>query len=236
MSTPISYSIEVSRRARHVRLKISQCEGLVVVIPTGFDARRVPQIVAEKADWINRTQKRLEKQPRPASPELMQSKPEHIHLPATGETWIVEYVPSKTRGLTLTQPGSHILRLTGAVASKSLCKAALNRWVKRYAKTVLPPALKTMARQLDFPINEVTIRNQRTRWGSCSRHKSISLNQKLIFLPPELVRYVMLHELCHTQVMSHSHRFWSLVASHDPDYKRKIKTLRTSMKYLPVWA
>ena len=66
--------------------------------------------------------------------------------------------------------------------------------------------------------------------------KSISLNQKLIFLSPELVRYVMLHELCHTRVMSHSSKFWSMVASYDPVYKKKIKLLRESAKYLPVWA
>jgi hypothetical protein len=93
-----------------------------------------------------------------------------------------------------------------------------------------------MARDLGFTIGEISIRNQRTRWGSCSRSKSISLNQKLIFLPPELVRYVMLHELCHTRVMSHSSKFWNLVASYDPAYKKKIKVLRESAKHLPLWA
>ena len=66
--------------------------------------------------------------------------------------------------------------------------------------------------------------------------KSISLNQKLLFLSPDLVHYVMLHELCHTREMSHSKKFWAQVASHDPDYKRKIKALREALKYLPVWA
>jgi predicted metal-dependent hydrolase len=236
MPSSFTYTIKVSSRARHVSLRINQTDGLLVVIPVGFDERRIPHILAEKADWIKRTQKRLARQPRPAAPELAQPLPAHIKLPLTGETWIVEYVPSKTRGITLTQPGGHTLRLTGAISSRSHCGAALRRWTTRQAKTILPDLLRSTARELGFTPGEISIRNQRTRWGSCSRSKSISLNQKLIFLSPELVRYVMLHELCHTRVMSHSSKFWSLVASHDPVYKKKIKQLRESAKYLPVWA
>ncbi|MBN2257543.1 MAG: M48 family metallopeptidase [Anaerolineaceae bacterium] len=236
MSSQIQYTIQISRRARHVRLKISRLEGLVVVIPSGFDPGRVPQIVSEKADWINRTQNNLAKQPQPANPELVHALPACIRLPLTGETWKVEYVQSKSRGLTLTYPGDLTLRLTGTVTNKPLIQAALRRWIRQRAKTILPMLLTDMARQLGFKVNAITIRNQRTRWGSCSRNKNVSLNQKLIFLPQELVRYIMLHELCHTQVMSHSQRFWSLVARHDSQYKMKIIALRTAMKYLPVWA
>ena len=235
MPSSIPYTIKVSRRARHVSLRINQVDGLVVVIPVGFNERRIPQILAEKADWINRTQKRLARLPRPATPELAQPLPTRIHLPLTGESWTVEYVPSKTRSITVTKPGSHTLRLTGAISSPSQCGAALRRWTTRQAKAILPDLLRSIARELGFTVGVVSIRNQRTRWGSCSRLKSISLNQKLIFLSPELVRYVMLHELCHTRVMSHSSKFWSLVASHDPVYKKKIKLLRESAKYLPVW-
>jgi predicted metal-dependent hydrolase len=236
MPSSIPYTIKVSRRARHVSLRINQADGLVVVIPVGFDERRIPKVLAEKADWINRTRKRLEHLPRPATPELAQLFPTCIHLPLSGESWTVEYVPSKTRGITLTQPVRHTLRLTGAISSRSQCGAALRRWTTRRAKAILPDLLRSTARELGFTLGEISIRNQRTRWGSCSRSKSISLNQKLIFLSQELVRYVMLHELCHTRVMSHSSKFWSLVASHDPVYKKKIKLLRESAKYLPVWA
>lgn len=236
MPTSIPYAIEISRRARHVRLKISQSEGLVVVIPIGFDERRVPEIIAEKADWINRTQKKLNRQVHPATPELALALPDRILLPSAAEIWHVEYVTSKTRSVTLTQPGNHKLRLTGSVTNRTLCQAALRRWANRYAKAALPPVLIKMAHDLGFTIRDVSIRNQRTRWGSCSRHKGISLNQKLIFLTPDLVRYVMLHELCHTVVLSHSQKFWNLVGRYDPGYKKKIRELRGSAKYLPVWA
>lgn len=236
MSPQISYTISVSRRARHVSLRINQADGLVVVIPVGFDERRIPRILAEKADWIERTLKRIARQPRPILPELAHPLPDQISTLLTSESWIVEYIPSKSHGITLTQPGTHTLRLTGAIKNRSLCGTALRRWANRQAKAILPGMLKDLAGQLGFTVTAVTIRNQRTRWGSCSRHKSISLNQKLIFLTPELVRYVMLHELCHTRVMSHSAKFWGLVAGHDPAYKRKLKALRDAARYLPVWA
>ena len=70
MPSSIPYTIKVSRRARHVSLRINQADGLVVVIPVGFDERRIPQILAEKADWINRTQKRLARLAAPGNPRI----------------------------------------------------------------------------------------------------------------------------------------------------------------------
>ena len=236
MVPQIPYTVSVSRRARHVSLKINQADGLVVVIPVGFDVRQIPRILVDKADWIERTQKRITRLPRSVSPELAHTLPDKITTLLSGETWAIEYVPSKSRTITLTQPGNYTLRLTGAVHNRSLCGVALRRWTSRQAKIILPHLLKSLAAELGFTVADISIRNQRTRWGSCSRHKSISLNQKLIFLTPELVRYIMLHELCHTRIMSHSAKFWGLVASYDPAYKRKLKALRDAAKYLPVWA
>ena len=76
-------------------------------------------------------------------------------------------------------------------------------------KRKLTGRLKHLAGKHGFAYNRVTIRNQQTRWGSCSRKNNISLNLKLAVLPPELVDYVMLHELVHTRIHDHSQRFWN---------------------------
>lgn len=74
--------------------------------------------------------------------------------------------------------------------------------------------------------NKISVRNQSTRWGSCSSSGNLNFNYRLALLPSELADYVIVHELCHRQEMNHSQRFWDLVARAIPDYKKHIKTLK----------
>jgi predicted metal-dependent hydrolase len=90
--------------------------------------------------------------------------------------------------------------------------------------------------QLGLAFRRVGFKRQRTRWGSCSHRKSISLNAKLLFLDPVLVRYVMIHELCHLAEMNHSPRFWSLVRKHHADFRAHDRELRKGWKSVPRWA
>ncbi len=78
----------------------------------------------------------------------------------------------------------------------------------------------------NFTINKITIRNSRTRWGSCSKRGNLNFNYRIIFLPQELQDYIVVHELCHLQQMNHSKSFWNLVAQVISDYKNVKKTLR----------
>jgi predicted metal-dependent hydrolase len=86
-----------------------------------------------------------------------------------------------------------------------------------------------------LPYAKASIRQQRTRWGSCSRHGTISLNARLLFLPPVLVDYVLLHELCHTKELNHSPRFWALLGSQDPECEAHRKALRKARAVIPAW-
>jgi predicted metal-dependent hydrolase len=83
----------------------------------------------------------------------------------------------------------------------------------------LPPALMSLAEQHGIAVSRVSIRNQRSRWGSCSARGSITLNWRLILLPGFVREYVMLHELMHRRELNHSRRFWKLVASVCPRYQ-----------------
>lgn len=77
-----------------------------------------------------------------------------------------------------------------------------------------------------FHFHRVAIRNQKSRWGSCSRQGNLNFNYKVVFLPEHLVDYIVVHELCHLKEMNHSPRFWNLVAQTIPDHKVRRKQLR----------
>lgn len=77
-----------------------------------------------------------------------------------------------------------------------------------------------------FEIERVTIRNQSTRWGSCSKKKNLNFNYKIVFLPEALQDYLIVHELCHLQEMNHGKRFWELVGQQIPGYKIRRKSLK----------
>jgi predicted metal-dependent hydrolase len=78
----------------------------------------------------------------------------------------------------------------------------------------------------NFEIGNITIRNQRSRWGSCSSKKNLNFNYKIVFLPPELVDYIVVHELCHLKEMNHGKRFWYLVGEQVGDYKERRSELK----------
>ncbi|HCI04512.1 TPA: hypothetical protein DEW47_00820 [Patescibacteria group bacterium] len=100
-------------------------------------------------------------------------------------------------------------------------------------------ALKLILSRIDFfnnickvRINKISVRNQKTRWGSCSRRGNLSFNYKIVFLPPMLRDYVIAHEVCHLKQFNHSKDFWRLVADCLPDYMEARKELRG--KYLLI--
>lgn len=81
-----------------------------------------------------------------------------------------------------------------------------------------------------FPLNRISIRHQKTRWGSCSSRKNISINYKIIYLPQAMQDYLIVHELCHLRELNHSPKFWALVAQTVPDYREVKRALRQEEK------
>jgi predicted metal-dependent hydrolase len=101
------------------------------------------------------------------------------------------------------------------------------RW-RAHAEVVLPPRLRQLAREHGLEPRRVSIRDQRTRWGSCGRDGHICLNWRLVLMPDWVRDYVLVHELMHLRRLDHSPRYWSLVASVCPEYQQARQWLRAN--------
>ncbi len=98
--------------------------------------------------------------------------------------------------------------------------------LRKQAKEYLPNRVKELASSHKFKYNSLRIKNVKTIWGSCSNKNNINLNLNLMKLKPELIDYVILHELCHTIEKNHSQKFWNLLEKHLPDAKKLRKELK----------
>ena len=216
-----------SNRARSIRLKIHPTGRVELVVPRGFDERRVPAILDQHETWVLRHLKKV----GGGTGLDPVTAPRRILLPATGGEWEVDYLSDDggRYGCRVHREGR--LRVSGGLHWQQ----CLKRWLARQGRQHLAPWLAQVSEETGLSYSGVSIRCQRTRWGSCSSRQHINLNYGLLFLPPELVRYLFIHELCHTRHMNHSARYWRLVAKMEPEYSVYDRALRQAGRHLPPW-
>ena len=232
----VNYQVRVSPRGRHVRLRVTVRHGLEVVIPRGYDPEKVPGILERKKHWIRAALERAEHHRKFFEPEPEWKVPTDIKLAAIGNTWHVTAKPTGAASVVVRELSRERLLVFGAIEDERLCRDALTRWLMRKTREYLTPRLEQLSARTGLRYKRTFVKRPRTRWASCSRHQSISLNAKLLFLPSEYVDYVMVHELCHLAEMNHSKRFWALVGHHSPDFRKLDGRLREMWKSVPRWA
>ena len=229
------YKVRESLKAKHVSLRMTVQGGLEVIVHKGFDQSRIPEILHTKQSWIAKTIGRLEEQRQQLSLEASHELPDQLHLRAIDQCWQVEYQPTSSQRITLTEKDKSRLILRGCTQNEDACKSLLQQWLSHKAYQRLVPWLWSVSQELNLPFNKASVRGQKTLWASCSQQKNISLNYKLLFLPTHLVRYVLIHELCHTTHLNHSAQFWGLVFEKESDYKALDLELRKSSHHVPGW-
>jgi len=231
----VRYAIRRSARARNIRLTLGPRDGLMVVAPQGVSLDAVTALVAGKASWVARHMARQATRHAQSVAERA-CHPGSIRLPALGESWRVQYLPSSSHTVRARTSGTAQILVLGPKEPAAGAHAALRGWLVERARKTLPPWLDRLAASAGWSYAQVAIRNQRSRWGSCSARGHISLNCKLLFLPPDLVDYVLWHELCHLHELNHSARFWQLLRRVQPHSDPLRQRLRTAWETIPAWA
>jgi len=206
----ISYRVRRSDRARRVRVRVDERDGVEVVLPRRAPEREAAAAIRQLRPWIERRMAELERTRAAVAAR-------GATVPYLGRTLRLVAEPGRTRvhrrdDALLVPDGDH--------------RDALERWYRRRAHEEIAPRLDRATAQAGTTYAKLTIRGQRTRWASCSSSGAMSFNWRLLLAPEPIVDYVVWHEVCHLEVMDHSPRFWALLASRWPDYRAHADWLR----------
>ncbi len=226
------YTVRVSRRARRVNLCVKPQSGLEIIIPQRFDKDQIPEILQRNQSWILRALEKWQKQKQSI---VNTWPPDVLELRAIERTLTLSYVDTgESDSIQFNLHENHLM-ISGSTGNQSLLSGVLAEVVKTLAREELSCWLQILATEHALTYKSVTIRGQKSRWGSCSAKGGISLNYKLLFLPQSLTRYVLLHELAHTRHLNHSQRYWTFLTKLEPETRELDKRLRTAGQYVPCW-
>ncbi len=228
-ASPGEFRVRVSARSRRLTVRVYPGGRVEVAVPRGTRPRAIERFVSRHRAWIEARIAELASHPQAQEPPL----PREVRLESLGRTVEVRYLKRARAGWRLTADGA--LEVYGDPGDVGRTRQTLRAWLTATAREALEPWLRALARAHGFTIEQVQLRRQHTRWGSCSRTGTVSLNVCLLFQPQSVVRYLMLHELCHTRHMNHSERFWRLVGEYEPDYRALDRALTRGWQHVPAW-
>ncbi len=220
-----------SQKARSISIRTLPPYGVEIVVPQGVSADFVKKIIQQNQKYINQKLSEIRK-------SNFDIKPLKIFLPVTDEQVNVAYTASSDIGSTV-QVVNGTLTLSEPMERQSLINNSklLQGWLQVKATCILKFVLETTSQKLNIPYNEVKVGARKSIWGSCSHKQNINLNRNLVFLQPDLIEYVITHELCHILEMNHSLKFWSLLNELFPKYQNLKTQLRSNANSsIPSWA
>jgi len=175
----LDYRVRVSKRAKNISIHVSHWGEVEIVIPPSFDPRQVPAIVERRQAWILRTRQRFLDRQETMPLDVVQPLPEEIQLRSLPETWTVTYAPAPATQLTATTRRGCQLHIHGPTENLESCQALLRRWLNRKATDHFLPWLRQVSREIDLPYTSASVRQQKTRWASCSSKRTIKVKIKV---------------------------------------------------------
>lgn len=226
----VGHHIRVSARARRLSVRVYPDARVEVVAPRRARPRDVENFIAAHREWIE-TRREAALRNRPPPEEF---PPPWLTFAATGERWRVQLAGGSGRAR-IVAGNEHALEIRGAVQGPGL-RRALRAWLLRAAAARLEPRVAALALAAGVRYSRVSVRRQRSRWGSCSARGTISLNACLMFQRPAVVDYLIIHELMHVAHMNHSARFWRAVEQHCADWRTLDRELLQGWRAVPRWA
>lgn len=205
-TTDISYTL-TRKPVKHVRLCVREDGSVHVVAPLLFPKAKIEEFLEKRQSWIEKKQAFFRNR------EKIQLQFNEILL--FGNRYTYFYDTTYTNKVVVNEEFRTIR------ARRNLTDIAVQeQWLKSLAKKHFEERTGQLSTALNMPYNKLFVRTEKRKWGNCSSLKNISLNWRLVKAPTFVIDYVIVHELVHTIVMSHSNKFWTLLRAHYPDYEK----------------
>ncbi|MFN8432872.1 MAG: SprT family zinc-dependent metalloprotease [Anaerolineales bacterium] len=206
----------VRAKRRTIALIVERDGSLTVRAPRRATLNDIYGFIHEKTDWILRSREKL----RNIKPVTKKEYMDGEHFLFLGQEYELRLVPPQRPALKF--DGGFTL----STSAKARAEQAFTQWYKTQALAVFTERVNHYANQHGLSPKQVKVNSAKTRWGSCTSTGTINFTWRLVMAPLEVIDYVVLHELAHLKIQNHSPRFWKLVESLCPDFKRHRKWLR----------
>ncbi len=209
----ITYRIVYSKRARRMRITVAT-SGVTVTLPAGIKAIEAERMLQQNSNWLFAQMERMAQ--RKAAGLVL---PDNVIL-LRGQPIKIEVIHEAARvSRAHVSEGREKLLARVPSGSRGNPRSWVEPWLKAQARKEIEAVVRQQAARMNLNVGSITIRDQRTRWGSCSSKGTLSFNWRLIMAPPAVLEYVVIHELSHLRHPNHSTAFWRVVAHYAPDYK-----------------
>ncbi len=212
-------------RARRISMRLARnADAVRITVPPGIPEKRGLAFALSRRDWILGQLER-----RPAAVPFRPG----ARIPVRGVMHVITHVPDR-RGAVWQEEGGDGARLC-VTGDPDHLPRRLTDWLKRQARTDLVEACTAYSRKMNLPFRRISVRDQKSRWGSCSTRGNLNFSWRLIFAPPFVLDYLAAHEVAHLAEMNHSARFWKLVRQHCPHVDTAEEWLRDHGRTLHRW-
>ncbi len=212
-------------RARRISLRLARdADAVRITVPAGIPEKQGLAFALSRRDWILGQLER-----RPAAVPFRPS----ARIPLRGKMHEIIHVPNR-RGVVWQEENVEGARLCVAGDPDHLPRR-LTDWLKRQARQDLVQACTVYSQKMNLPFRRLSVRDQKSRWGSCSTRGNLNFSWRLIFAPPFVLDYLAAHEVAHLAEMNHSARFWKLVRQHCPHVDTAEEWLRDHGRTLHRW-
>lgn len=204
----IEYVVRRSEEATEPRIDVGIHE-ITVVLPKESDVD-AEELLRENGPWVAAKKRKYDRYREQAPDRTFE---EGATFPYLGDRYEVVV---ERRPLAVAEGGE--LRLPEHQVEQTSVKRTIEAFYRRKARDVFEERAQQFAEEMDVSYDEIEIRNQRTKWGSCSTTGTLGFNWRLMMAPSSIVDYIVVHELAHLREASHSDEFWQIVAEYDPEY------------------